>query len=248
MCYPKPGPRCSGHAYPKFVQSLNDYKNDPSEENHEAFQRRSRDFFSTPKGIALLEHKAETADTLEKTDKLIEQAERGRLLRKRQLQLLQEKTGGDKADNDNFEADIDYDTPLSPQDTPAPYKKQLDYGDLTESEQIEESNTVWESHGRNNRDALEYNDDYGDIRRTMETHLDQSRQVSSFVTSRSASSLANAYIDERDNSYRRRIPYAVDPEGCGCTECLVGDYVPADQANDNVKALAEAGIVKYNYS
>lgn len=25
---------------------------------------------------------------------------------------------------------------------------------------------------------------------------------------------------------------AVDPAGCGCTECIIGEYLPADQAND----------------
>lgn len=247
MCYPKPGPRCSGHAYPKFTQALNDYKSDPSEDNYETFQKRSRDFFSTPKGIALLEHKAEIADTIEKSDKLIEQAERGRLLRRRQLKMLEEETGGE-TDNDNFEAEIDYDTPLSPHESAISYKQQLDYGNLTESKQIEESNTVWEEHGHMTRDTLERDDGYEEVRETMEAHLDKSRQVSSFVANHSAKSLANSYLDERYNSYRGKIPYAIDPEGCGCTECLVGDYVPEDQANDNVKALAEAGIVKYNYS
>lgn len=28
-------------------------------------------------------------------------------------------------------------------------------------------------------------------------------------------------------------PIQIDPAGCGCTECLTGEYVPLDQASKN---------------
>lgn len=26
-------------------------------------------------------------------------------------------------------------------------------------------------------------------------------------------------------------PWAIDPKGCGCTECIIGEYVPMDEAS-----------------
>lgn len=38
-------------------------------------------------------------------------------------------------------------------------------------------------------------------------------------------------------------PLAIDPVGCGCTECLVGEYVPIERAtSEQVLALAKGEI------
>lgn len=45
-----------------------------------------------------------------------------------------------------------------------------------------------------------------------------------------------------------RIPIAVDPEGCGCTECMVGEYVPEECADSNLMLLVDSGQVQDNRS
>lgn len=39
---------------------------------------------------------------------------------------------------------------------------------------------------------------------------------------------------------------AVDPPGCGCTECLTGVYVPLDQATPSQVAAAARGVLGNN--
>lgn len=39
---------------------------------------------------------------------------------------------------------------------------------------------------------------------------------------------------------------AVDPPGCGCTECLTGVYVPLDQATPGQVAAAARGVLGNN--
>ena len=41
-------------------------------------------------------------------------------------------------------------------------------------------------------------------------------------------------------------PIAIDPRGCGCTECLTGEYVPLDQATSAQIALMAAGLLANN--
>lgn len=41
-------------------------------------------------------------------------------------------------------------------------------------------------------------------------------------------------------------PIAVDPPGCGCTECLTGEYIPLDQATEEqVRALAKGKLANH---
>ena len=40
-----------------------------------------------------------------------------------------------------------------------------------------------------------------------------------------------------DTTQSRGWPVAIDPAGCGCTECLTGQYVPLERATDAVRAL-----------
>lgn len=63
-----------------------------------------------------------------------------------------------------------------------------------------------------------------------------------------------------DKQYRRRlgdmimvpehlvpkIPIALDPPGCGCTECLTGEYVPLDRATDEQFRLMITGKITNN--
>lgn len=42
------------------------------------------------------------------------------------------------------------------------------------------------------------------------------------------------------------IPIAIDPPGCGCTECLTGEYVPLDQATDDQLQAMLQGKVANN--
>lgn len=48
--------------------------------------------------------------------------------------------------------------------------------------------------------------------------------------------------------YLARVPIAIDPPGCGCTECLIGEYVPLDQATDDQLRLMLQGKIKNNTS
>lgn len=36
-------------------------------------------------------------------------------------------------------------------------------------------------------------------------------------------------------------PLVVDPIGCGCTECIVGEYIPADCLSPSALALIASG-------
>lgn len=39
---------------------------------------------------------------------------------------------------------------------------------------------------------------------------------------------------------------AIDPPGCGCTECLTGEYVPLDMATDEDVELMFLGVIGNN--
>lgn len=41
-------------------------------------------------------------------------------------------------------------------------------------------------------------------------------------------------------------PLAIDPPGCGCTECITGEYVPFDQATDEQIAALLRGEIHDN--
>lgn len=43
-------------------------------------------------------------------------------------------------------------------------------------------------------------------------------------------------------------PVAIDPPGCGCTECLTGEYVPLDQAQGQHVLDLFAGRLRDNTS
>jgi hypothetical protein len=38
-------------------------------------------------------------------------------------------------------------------------------------------------------------------------------------------------------------PRAIDPPGCGCTECLIGEYVPLDRATNTQIRQMTAGEI-----
>ena len=42
---------------------------------------------------------------------------------------------------------------------------------------------------------------------------------------------------------------AIDPRGCGCTECLIGEYVPIDEADaEQIRLLMLGRIADHSYS
>ena len=43
-----------------------------------------------------------------------------------------------------------------------------------------------------------------------------------------------------------KFPTAVDPIGCGCNECITGEYVPFDKAKSDVLAALLHGDIKNN--
>jgi hypothetical protein len=43
-----------------------------------------------------------------------------------------------------------------------------------------------------------------------------------------------------------RLPVAIDPRGCSCTECLTGEYVPLDRATDAQIMAVLLGYVRNN--
>ncbi|GAB3251811.1 hypothetical protein [Kineosporia babensis] len=45
---------------------------------------------------------------------------------------------------------------------------------------------------------------------------------------------------------RTEWPIAIDPRGCGCTECITGEYVPLNQATDEQIRLMLAGEIACN--
>lgn len=47
-------------------------------------------------------------------------------------------------------------------------------------------------------------------------------------------------------SGRTEWPLAIDPSGCGCTECLTGEYVPLDSATNEQIRLMLAGEIACN--
>lgn len=58
MCYPKPGPRCSGHMSTKLAKAKVDYESNPTETNREAVQAAQLAFDKTPEGIDALRRNA----------------------------------------------------------------------------------------------------------------------------------------------------------------------------------------------
>jgi len=43
-----------------------------------------------------------------------------------------------------------------------------------------------------------------------------------------------------------KLPIAIDPPGCGCTECVTGEYVPLDEATDDQLELMLKGRITNN--
>ncbi|MET9402646.1 hypothetical protein [Kitasatospora sp. NPDC002965] len=43
-------------------------------------------------------------------------------------------------------------------------------------------------------------------------------------------------------------PYAIDPYDCGCTQCILGDFVPLREATDEHIALMVTGKLRNNTS
>lgn len=68
MCYPKPGPRCSNHAYNAMKQAYDNYEQEPDRSTqkydlYRKFQESQMEFYGTPKGQDWLnEQIAETGD------------------------------------------------------------------------------------------------------------------------------------------------------------------------------------------
>ncbi|KQO98132.1 hypothetical protein [Leifsonia sp. Leaf264] len=48
------------------------------------------------------------------------------------------------------------------------------------------------------------------------------------------------------NEYHRPELLAIDPVGCGCTECITGEYVPLDEASFDQIDLMLAGVLADN--
>ncbi len=47
----------------------------------------------------------------------------------------------------------------------------------------------------------------------------------------------------RRNAWGHLVPTAIDPPGCGCTECLVGEYVPWERAGPGLIRDLVAGYI-----
>ena len=47
-------------------------------------------------------------------------------------------------------------------------------------------------------------------------------------------------------SWVPQLPLAIDPAGCGCTECLTGEYVPLDEATDDQLRMMLMGEIRNN--
>lgn len=55
MCYPKPGPRCSRHAFKDLKRAIKNYSRDQSIENRDKLLLAEQSFYATPKGIEKLQ-------------------------------------------------------------------------------------------------------------------------------------------------------------------------------------------------
>lgn len=43
-------------------------------------------------------------------------------------------------------------------------------------------------------------------------------------------------------------PLAIDPRGCGCTECIIGEYIPAEKATrEHLRLLAVGEMANHTY-
>lgn len=49
-----------------------------------------------------------------------------------------------------------------------------------------------------------------------------------------------------DHEALEKIPLAIDPPGCGCTECLTGLYAPLDMATDEQLEQMRRGKINNN--
>lgn len=55
MCYPKPGPRCSGHVRREILRARVAYRRKPNDETYARLRQAQEDFLSTPAGLKTLE-------------------------------------------------------------------------------------------------------------------------------------------------------------------------------------------------
>lgn len=104
MCYPKPGPRCSGHAKERFRVTAKAYQEDPDNyEKYEAFREARTDLYSTPAGFKLLEDEiAQTPKAaVVKLFRLKQELKQGKKRRDEQMNAYQ--TGLSKARLKNTE-------------------------------------------------------------------------------------------------------------------------------------------------
>lgn len=225
MCYAKPGPRCSGHAYDALVDAKINHYSDPSEETRNELKKATIEFFGTPKGFKMLEEKIESSYHNPTQQQQLEHTlGQLRKLREKKLEAYKAeyRTGTTpEPHNTNFEPDLRHQQQVNETERFSQYAKDPDlvkvddgnsetvhrgpvsYDDLDHYDQKQMTEEISGKFGRKTRDMLQNSttsdphdpDNEVMVKRLMERHLESVESSMGVDLGTDKHELANAYTD-----------------------------------------------------